>query len=248
MKNSLFRDYSRKYVHFYDEEASILLESGLALVNEVVKKPSIVDLGCGDGRLIFSLYEKGLLKNVGDIVGVDISESRIERLTKELSFVKGIVSDALSVKELPSSRFDFVICSQLIEHVEDDETLVFEIQRLLKSGGLTYVSSVIRKWYGLYFYLRGGAFRLDPTHTREYSSVDKFVDLIAKKGFKVVSVETRQVMFPLLDFAVRLLVRIGFLEPNVRFYQRHKILGKIRRLRIPILGYGIMEVLARKVD
>jgi hypothetical protein len=78
--------------------------------------------------------------------------------------------------------------------------------------------------------------------------VDKFVDLVAKKGFEVVSVETRQVMFPLLDFLVRLFVRVGLLEPNVRFYQRHKVLGRIRRLRMPVVGYGIIEVLARKVD
>jgi len=55
MKDSLFQGYSRKHVHFYGEEVSVLLESGLALTNEVIKKPSIVDLGCGDGRLIFCL-------------------------------------------------------------------------------------------------------------------------------------------------------------------------------------------------
>ena len=248
MKDRLFRGYSRRHVHFYSEEVSVLLESGLALANKVVKKPSIVDLGCGDGRLIFALYKRGLLKNVGEIVGVDISEERIGRLTKELPFVKGIISDASNVKELPDSSFDFVICSQLVEHVEDDDMLVQEIRRLLKVGGLAYISSVIKKWYGVYFYFRGGSFRLDPTHVREYSSVDEFVSLIANNGFEIVDVKTHRVMFPLLDLIIRLFIRIGLLEPNVRFYQQHKVLSKIRRVRMPVVGYRSIEVLAKKVE
>lgn len=90
MKDSLFQEYSREHVHFYDEELPFLLESGLALTNKAIKKPSIVDLGCGDGRLIFALHKRGLLKNVGEIVGVDISEDRMGRLKKELPFVKGM--------------------------------------------------------------------------------------------------------------------------------------------------------------
>jgi len=248
MKDRLFRGYSRRHVHFYSEEVSVLLESGLALANKVVKKPSIVDLGCGDGRLIFALYKRGLLKNVGEIVGVDISEERIGRLTKELPFVKGIISDASNVKELPDSSFDFIICSQVIEHVENDNALVQEIRRLLKVGGLAYISSIIKKWYGVYFYFRDGSFRLDPTHVREYSSVDEFVSLIANNGFEIVDVKTHRVMFPLLDLVIRLFIRIGLLEPNVRFYQQHKVLSKIRRVRMPVVGYRSIEVLAKKVE
>lgn len=248
MKDSLFQNYSRKHVHFYDEEVSVLIELGLALTSEVINKPSIVDLGCGDGRLIYALYEKGLLEDVGEIVGVDISENRIERLKKELPFVKGIVSDAVNVKELLESSFDFVICSQLIEHVENDDMLILEIKRLLKARGLAYISSVIKKWYGVYFYFKDGSFRLDPTHVREYSSVDEFVGLMATKGFEVINVEIHQVMFPLFDLITRLFLKIGLIEPNVRFYQQRKILRETRRLRVPVVGYGIIEVLARQSE
>ncbi|MDH5266300.1 MAG: class I SAM-dependent methyltransferase [Candidatus Bathyarchaeota archaeon] len=248
MKDSFFQNYSRKHVHFYGEAVSTLLELGLALVCRVIKKPSVVDLGCGDGRLIFALCEKGLLKNAGEIVGVDISESRIEHLTREIPFVKGIISDALNVKELSDSSFDFVICSQLVEHVKNDDGLLLEIKRLVKRRGLVYISSVIKKQYGVYPYFKNGSFRLDPTHVREYSSADEFVGLITSKGFEVIEVETRQVMFPLLDLVIRLFFKIGLLEPYVRFYQQHEMFSKIRRLRMPVVGYGIIEVLARKIE
>jgi len=247
MDNSLFQSYSRKHAHFYEEEVPALIELGLALTKDISEKPMIVDLGCGDGRLIFALHRRGLLNSVGGVVGVDISDKRIERLRRELPFVKGIVSDAANVKELPDSLFDLAICSQLIEHVKDDDALVLEIKRLLKSGGLAYVSSVIKKWYGVYFYFNKGSFRLDPTHVREYSSIDDFVELFEKRGFEVINVVTHQIMYPLPDLVIRLFIEFGFMEPDVRFYQRHKIFSWLRKLRAPVLGYKTIEVLAKKI-
>ena len=234
-------------MHFYEEEVSPILEYGLVLSLRVAERLSVVDLGCGDGRLLFALHKKGLLNEGDEIVGVDISTTRIRRLESNLPFVRGIVSDASNVKELPNSSFDFVICSQLIEHVEDDEALVLEIKRLLKNGGLAYLSSVIKKRYGVYFYFRDGSFKLDPTHIREYRSADEFVGLITSKGFQPICVKTHPVLFPLSDMVIRLLIRFGLIKPNPNFFQKHKVLGKVRRIKVPIVGYESIEVLVRKV-
>jgi len=233
-------------VQFYDEEVPFLLRLGLFLTAKSRRKPSIVDLGCGDGRHIFALYKEGLLTNAGEVVGVDISKCRIERLSKELPFVKGIVSDATCVEELPCSSFDYLICSQLIEHVENDEVLVHEIRRLLKDNGLAYISSVIRRWYGVYIYHSDGSFKLDPTHSREYSCEDELEAVIAKKGFQILSVRTQHVTFPILDLLVRLLIEIGIMKPNQKFFSSNKNPVKLRRLRVPVVGYKSIEVLAKK--
>lgn len=248
MIDRLFQRYSHNHVHFYGNDTSLLLERGLALTGKILGTQRIVDLGCGDGRLIFALNKKGLLGNFDQIIGVDVSESRVRRMTKELPFVKGLVSDALSVKELSSSSFDFVICSQLIEHVEDDRKLLQEIARLLRKNGLAYISSVIKRAYAMYFYFMNGSFRLDPTHSREYTSVVEFLDLLESEGFDVIGLETHQIMFPLVDLFVRLFVKIGFLDPNVKFYLQHRVLNEIRELRIPVVGYKNIEVLARKIE
>ena len=247
MNNTSFSEYSTKQVHFLDEaeEVPALLKFGLSLISRTNSTPRIVDLGCGDGKLIFALYKKGLLQNVGAVIGVDISEDRIKRLTKELSFVKGITSDALNVKYLPNSFADVVICSQVIEHV-NDRLLLIEIKRLLTDGGIAYISSVIKKWYGAYFYFNNGSFRLDPTHVREYSSMDEFVNLILKEGFDVIVINRQNMLFPLPDMIVRFFIKFGLIEPNVNFYHQHKFISKVRKLKVPIIGYQICEVLVSR--
>jgi len=110
------------------------------------------------------------------------------------------------------------------------------------------LSSVVKKRYGFYFYFRDGSFKLDPTHIREYRSTDEFVSLIASKGFEVIRVKTSQVMFPLIDMIIRLLIEFGLIKPDPNFFQKHKFIGKIRQIKVPIVGYKTVEVLVRKVE
>jgi 2-polyprenyl-3-methyl-5-hydroxy-6-metoxy-1,4-benzoquinol methylase len=245
-KNS-FLNYSTEHVHFYGTDIPRLLEMGLTLTTKSLKEFNLLDLGCGDGGLIFALHHKGFLANAGKIVGVDISKKRIERLQNNLRFVKGIVADALDVRQLPSRSFDFVVCAQLIEHVENDRALVREIGRLLKHGGFAFVSSVIKKWWGFYIYFNHGSFRLDPTHVREYASKQELLDVFAHEELEIVKVQTEPVRFPIADALVRMSIRVGLMQPDAEFYQTHKGLNRLRRLKMEVPGYQIVEVLAKKI-
>jgi len=245
MEEKLFQDYSKKSVHFYDESFPFFLKLGFDWIS-TVEKPRIVDLGCGDGKLLNALYQKGLLNGFSEIIGVDISSDRIERLKKELPFVKGVISDASSVKGCVSSFFDLIICSQVIEHVRNDESLIIEIYRLLKCNGVAYISTVMKHWYGVYFYFKNGSFRLDPTHIREYLSSDEFVSLIKSKGFKIININTHQIAFPIVDLLYRLFIKFGFAQPDPSFFQKHKFLAKMRKLVMPIVGYNHIDVLVTK--
>ena len=247
MEDSLFQDYSKKHVHFYDETFPALIELGLTMISDI-EKPSIVDLGCGDGGLLLALYKKGLLNGFSEIIGVDISPKRIERLAKEMPFIKRMVSDASNVQNCSSSFFDFIICSQVIEHVRNDVALVAEFKRLLKGSGVAFISSVIKRWYGVYFYSYNGICKLDPTHIREYSSSREFVSLMQTKDFEVIDVRTHGIKFPILDLLLRLLIKFGLIEPDAGFFKKYKSLGVLREFRVPIIGYKHVEVLVRKIE
>ena len=166
-----FDKYSKEHIHFYGGSMRKLL---VDLVDKLTPK-SLADFGCGDGAILFGLQRKGLLNRANSVIAIDLSETRLERVKKNIANVETICSDVCDVKQLKDNQLDLVICSQVIEHVDDDKKLLDEIYRVLKSGGYLYISSVVKRWYGWYFYRCNGKWALDPTHLREYSSSQNFV-------------------------------------------------------------------------
>ena len=151
---------------------------------------------------------------------------------------------SIDVKELSDSSCDFVVCSQLIEHV-DDKKLLSEIKRLLRKRGLAYISSVVKSKYAIYLYFRNSSFRLDPTHIREYASVDEFASLLSSEGFDILDIQIEKIAYPVSDLIVRLFIRAGLVEPNSKFYHKQN-LNIVRKLRVPIIGFYSVGALVRK--
>ena len=179
-----------------------------------------------------------------EVWGADKSSVRIKRLQSILPFVRCRTLNALNAKEFPNSSFDFIICSQLIEHV-NDTLLLHEIKRLLKNNGFAFISSVARKKYAIYFYFKNGSFRLDPTHIREYSSIEEFTHLMLKQGLKIIKINSQPIEFPIIDLIIRFFIRVGLVRSDSFFYHKHKNLNKLRLLKIRITGYSTIEALVR---
>ena len=246
MKGNSFQD--ALYIHFYDQKPPKLLEK-IVLRKSKEGNFNILDLGCGGGRVLFSLQKKGLLQKAKRIIGVDISEIRIRRLVGNVTGVEGIVSDACNVGILNSSSFDIIICSQLIEHIPDESCLLGEIRRLLKDDGYLYVSSVIKKPYGFWIYRCDGQFRLGTDHVREYPSSNYFLSLLEKTGFKILQVSLSQVQSRVLHFVISILVKANAIDPEKAqiFFLKNKLIAKLRNvLKFPVTGYSAIEVVARK--
>ena len=106
---------------------------------------SILDLGCGEGRHAISAY---MSENL-DAVGVDLSiadlKTTLERFTE---FVepenqdKSLVISVADAMRLPfaDEHFDKVICSEVLEHIPDYRSVIKEISRVLKTGGIAAIS------------------------------------------------------------------------------------------------------------
>lgn len=104
----------------------------------------LLDIGCGDGELLLQLKDK-----YREIWGIDIVESRIERLQKKLGNNSGIqvrVEDANNRLDFPDASFDTIIIVAVLEHVFDPFHLAKECYRLLSRGGslMVYVPNVAR--------------------------------------------------------------------------------------------------------
>lgn len=100
-----------------------------------IGKPSgknIVDIGCGTGH-ISSLFSKDNL-----IIGIDISYKILFHARR-----KGLFPVQSSATKLPlkSDSFDLVICSNLLQTIQDGENVLEEISRITSKGGKIYITT-----------------------------------------------------------------------------------------------------------
>ncbi|MBS3087480.1 class I SAM-dependent methyltransferase [Candidatus Pacearchaeota archaeon] len=188
-------EYSNRFIQPIGE-SEISVEIRDILVNRKIK--SVIDLGCGDGIFVYPLKKK--FPKV-DIVGVDISPRRIAGLKERFPNSRFYIRDVCDTKL--KEEFDLVYSSQVIEHVSSDKEMVEEMSRLLKSKGVLFCSSVIKKKFAVYKYKCNGKFALDPTHVREYKNQKEFLDLF-RKDFKLLKSWKVPVTRGLLGIQVRI--------------------------------------------
>ena len=108
------------------------------LAATLARNRRVLDLGCGCG------YGADLLAAAGarEVVGLDNSAQVIAYChahyqRENLSFQIG---DAARTN-LPSGRFDLIVCFELIEHLAEQEALLDEAARLLAPGGALLIST-----------------------------------------------------------------------------------------------------------
>lgn len=102
-----------------------------------VENKTILDIGCGDGS-----FTKYLAGRNNKIIAIDTENQDIEKILLGVKFKR---ADA---RKLPfkNSSFDFVFCSDVLEHVENYQLIVREAARVTKVGGLFLVSTVNGYW------------------------------------------------------------------------------------------------------
>jgi SAM-dependent methyltransferase len=96
---------------------------------------SLLDVGCGDGALLFR-YLKRPPREFYGIEGAPASRAKAEaRGIKVLDF------DLNGRWPVESNKFDVVFSAQVIEHLHNTRLFVEEIYRVLKPGGTALVTS-----------------------------------------------------------------------------------------------------------
>ena len=105
----------------------------------------LLDLGCGEGRHALSAY---IAREV-EVYAVDLSikdlgitKSRFNEFNENENKQKTLSLAAADAKNLPfqDDEFDSVICSEVLEHIHDYKSVLSEISRVLKNGGVAGIS------------------------------------------------------------------------------------------------------------
>lgn len=108
---------SRIYLSKFVENAASELKAGAI----------ILDAGAGDGR--YSIYFQNVHYESADIC-------KLERPYHDITYVCD-----LSNIPVENERFDAIICTQVLEHVNEPSDVLNELNRVLKSGGKLYLTA-----------------------------------------------------------------------------------------------------------
>lgn len=122
----------------------------LGLFRKYRLKGSVLDVGCGDGNFLSMLVGINAKNKTHDfrLCGFDISNKAIE-LAKGKEFISDLfVGDLLDRKTLPKRKFDVIVCSEVLEHIDDYRKALENIAGLVKKGGklLITVPHSMRYW------------------------------------------------------------------------------------------------------
>ena len=111
---------------------------------------NIADIGCGAGILSESMYIHGATVHAIDLNEKLIEAGKTHALSNNFDIHYEVCSSKTFAAERPN-KFDLVVCSELIEHVEDVEGLLNDCNTLLKDDGVLVISTINRTLSALIF-------------------------------------------------------------------------------------------------
>lgn len=168
-------------------------------IREVVQKPIVhrylaknlgktLDDGCGGG-----MYTQYIKKNSKWCVSLDVQLTHIKQLSKKNTKANLIQGDS---KKLPfkDDYFDTVLCTEVIEHLEDDSKGLYEIARVLKKGGRLILSVPVPP---APFKGKDNS-RFE--HKREGYEYEEIRNLLEKHGMRIIRHEFNFLVFSRLAF------------------------------------------------
>jgi methionine biosynthesis protein MetW len=168
-----------------------MISNGIRLDHQIIYRivesgARVLDLGCGNGDLLYFLArEKG-----AKVQGIEVNDSAIyECVKKGLSVFHGDIESGLT--EYPKQSFDYVILNQSLQEVEKVDDL---IEEALRVGSKVIVGFPNFAFWGarLMLFFRGKApitpslpYYWNNTPNVRFLSISDFKDFCREKDLKV---------------------------------------------------------------
>lgn len=176
----------------------------------------ILDVGCGVGSLV--LYLSNIFSY---LLGIDVSDKAIDiaNTAKKNNNIQNIDFKNKSLNEV-KTNFDLVLCTEVIEHIDDDKDFISSLSNRLNESGYLVISTPSDESF---FYKKGFFTNFDKRvgHIRRYN-INSLTKKLNNGGFRVVDYgETdgilRMILFSTdLEFIVRFIK--GPLVPIFHFF------------------------------
>lgn len=152
----------------------------------------VIDIGCGAGRHSWYVCSKDHCT----VYGMDMDQESLQKARWVLTVMHNedrmkahwhlLMGDTQTLP-FPDRMFDKIICSEVLEHVIDDEKGVRELVRVLKDGGLMAVSVPCFYPESIYWKI-SEAYHTNPGgHIRIYKE-NELIDLLTRNNLKLYAV------------------------------------------------------------
>ena len=92
---------------------------------------SVMDVGCGDGAMLEAIGQR---HEDAALIGLDISPTGVAATQRRLPKATTQVAD-LS-QDPPELRADLVVCADVVEHIEDDQTAINNIAAMTNDAAV----------------------------------------------------------------------------------------------------------------
>jgi len=191
------------------------------------KSGCLLDAACGKGGLGEALEKTG-----HQVFYMD----KYDQPQNTGHFVRANLNDFLPYKD---ENFDFIVCAESLQYLENHEKLFREFRRVLKAGGSLIISfpNILTVSSRLYFLRRGYFQHFKPFRTKQHREWDHFVynvpsfveifELIKKNHFELTDVVA-------LDIKLKNLLLYPFLKtlylPGLLFDKNTEKTAMIKRL------------------
>ena len=147
-------------------------------VDNIDKEDVVLDVGCGNGALACDVAKKAR-----EVIGIDIEKKNIKFANKNYKRenLKFVIGDSTKYKF--NRKFDVIILSNVLEHIENRAEFLHKIRNLAPKI-LIRVPMINRDWLVLYKREMGLEWRADKTHYIEYT-LESFQEELQKANLKI---------------------------------------------------------------
>lgn len=193
LEKSMSKDYKRLWTYFQKVLPKIEKE---ILIKRVKSEIKILDIGCGVGYGLAFFANHNYKK----LFGIDINKYSL-KISKERCPKANVKYGDVMKIPFQSNKFNLVILTEVIEHLDNPQTALKEIRRVLGPKGILFLTTPNRmglmglsngpiKFFTNGFYYKSvlrvlGKLTCGPEHPKEYFAFE-LARMLEKQQFRVM--------------------------------------------------------------
>ncbi len=144
---ALNHQFYQSFADDFSETRGRLQIGVLKILERIPPDSSVLDLGCGNGKVVMKLADNDFK---GNYLGTDFSLELLEcaKRDKPESFQANFLEMDLTAPNwneiLPPNRFDVILCFATLHHIPSQRIRVFlcnQIRQFLQNEGVLYISA-----------------------------------------------------------------------------------------------------------